>query len=104
MIGQLLILKTNFTPTRILVFFVSVGVVLGALQLFQPIKDFAGAGITVPIVGFGGTMARGVIQAVEYYGLIGVFTGSLAAAAAGLAVAVTFALVISLIFRSKAKT
>ena len=103
-LGHFLILRTNITPTRILVLFVSVGVLLGALQIFAPIRDFAGAGITVPIIGFGGTMVEGVIKAVEYYGLIGVFMGGFAAAAAGLAVAVTFALLMSLIFKSRAKT
>jgi len=104
MIGQILILRTNITPTRILVLFVSIGVLLGGLGLFAPIRDFAGAGITVPIVGFGGVLAGGVIRAVEYYGLIGVFMGGMAAAAAGLAVAVTMALLVSLVAKSRAKT
>ena len=103
MLGQLLILRTNFTPSRILTFFVVVGVVLGALQLFEPIKRFASSGITVPIVGFGGVLAEGVIAAVRRDGFVGIFTGGVAAAAAGIAVAVTAALIVSLIARSRQK-
>jgi len=103
MLGQLLILRTNFTPSRILTFFVVVGVVLGALQLFEPIKNFASSGITVPIVGFGGVLVEGVIAAVRKDGFVGIFTGGVAAASAGIAVAVTAALIVSLIARSRQK-
>ena len=103
MLGQLLILRTNVTPSRILTFFVCVGVLLGALQLFEPIKKFAGAGITVPIVGFGGALADGVITAVKKDGFVGIFTGGVTAAAGGLAVAVTAAFVVALIARSRQK-
>jgi len=103
MFGQLLILRTNFTPSRILTFFVVVGVVLGALQLFEPIKKVVSSGITVPIVGFGGLLAEGVIAAVRKDGFVGIFTGGVAAAAAGIAVAVTAALLISFIARSRQK-
>jgi len=103
MLGQLLILRTNFTPSRILTFFVVIGVILGALQLFEPIKNFASSGITVPIVGFGGVLAEGVIAAVRENGFVGIFIGGVAAAAAGIAVAVTAALVVSLIARSRQK-
>jgi len=103
MLGQLLILRTDVTPSRILTFFVCVGVLLGALQLFEPIKKFASSGITVPIVGFGGVLSEGVIKAVKEYGFIGIFTGGVAAAAAGLAVAVTAALLVSLVARSRQK-
>lgn len=102
-IGQLLILRTNVTPSRILTFFVCVGVLLGALQLFEPIKKFAGSGITVPIVGFGGGLAEGVIKAVKKDGFVGIFTGGITAVAGGLAVAVTAALVVALIARSRQK-
>ena len=103
MLGQLLILRTNFTPSRILTFFVVIGVILGALQLFEPIKSFASSGITVPIVGFGGVLAEGVIAAVRKDGFVGIFTGGVAAAAAGISVAVTAAFIVSLVARSRQK-
>ena len=82
-VGQVLVLKTNFTPARILVTFVTVGVILQAATLFEPIKKFCGAGITVPITGFGGTLAKGAMEAVEKDGFLGILTGGLTAAAAG---------------------
>ena len=103
MLGQVLILRTNFTPSRILTLFVCVGVLLGAVGLFAPIKKFASSGITVPIVGFGGVLADGVIKAVKENGFVGIFTGGVAAVAAGIAVAVTVALLVSLIARSRQK-
>ena len=103
MVGQILILRTNWTPSRILTLFVAIGVLLGALGLFAPIRDAVGSGITVPIVGFGGLLADGVIKAVEEQGFVGIFVGGVTAAAAGIAVAVTFALIVSLIFRSRTK-
>jgi len=103
MLGQLLILRTNITPSRILTLFVSIGVFLGAVGLFAPIKKFASSGITVPIVGFGGTLADGVIKAVKKDGFVGILTGGVSAAAAGIAVAVTAALLVSLIARSRQK-
>ena len=103
MLGQALILGTKMTPSRILVLFVAVGVLLGAVGLFAPIREFAGAGITVPIVGFGGVLAEGVIKAVERDGFMGIFLGGLSAAAAGVAVAITIAFLVSLVFRSKSK-
>lgn len=103
MLGQLLILRTNVTPSRILTLFVTVGVLLGAAQLFDPIKKFASSGITVPIVGFGGVLSEGVIKAVKKDGFVGIFTGGVAAAAAGIGVAVTAALIVSLIARSRQK-
>ena len=103
MLGQLLILRTNVTPSRILTLFVAIGVLLGAVGLFAPIKEFASSGITVPITGFGGTLTDGVIKAVKKDGFVGIFTGGVAAAAAGIAVAVTAALVVSLIARSRQK-
>jgi len=102
-IGQILILKTKLTPARILVSFVALGVLLQATTAFKYIQQVAGAGITVPITGFGGVLAAGVIEAVEKYGFLGIFTGGLAAAAAGVAVTTVAALVVALIFRSKSK-
>jgi stage V sporulation protein AE len=103
MVGQLLILWTNWTPARILVSFVVVGIVLGALNWFEPIKEAVGAGITTPIVGFGGTLAKGAIKAVAEDGFIGIITGGLTAVAAGVGVAVTVALLVSLVARSRTK-
>ena len=102
-LGQILILKTNWTPSRILVAFVTLGVILQAFMLFEPIKQFAGAGITVPITGFGGTLAKGAMNAVKEQGFLGILTGGITAAAAGLATAVTFALLVSLVARSRSK-
>lgn len=102
-LGQLLILKTNWTPSRILVSFVAVGVLLGAVGLFEPIKQAVGSGVTVPITGFGGALAKGAIEGVEKYGFVGILVGGLTAVSAGLAAAVTFALLVSLVFRSRSK-
>jgi len=102
-IGQLIILKTKITPTRVLVLFVSIGVLLGAAQAFAPMRETVGAGITVPIVGFGGLLAEGVIKAVREDGFIGIFTGGITATAAGIAVAITIALLVALVARSKSK-
>ncbi|MCL2587631.1 MAG: SpoVA/SpoVAEb family sporulation membrane protein [Firmicutes bacterium] len=104
LVGQILILKTNITPSRILVIFVAVGVVLGAAQVFDVIRSNVGAGITVPIVGFGGVLSEGVINAVREDGILGVFTGALTAAAAGIAAAIVFAFIVGLISKSKVKT
>ena len=104
MLGQLLILKTNITPARILVLFVTIGVVLGATQLFHPIREVVGAGITVPIVGFGGVLAEGAIDMVKEEGILGVFMGGLAATAAGIAASIVFAFIVAMIFKSRAKT
>ena len=103
LIGQLLIDKTKLTPARILTSYVVAGVVLGALGLYQPLVDFAGAGASVPLTGFGNLLAKGVREAVEEKGLIGVFTGGIGAAAGGICAAVFFALIGALLFRSKEK-
>jgi len=103
MLGQALILRTNWTPSRILTAFVAMGVLLGALGAFTIIRDAVGSGITVPIVGFGGLLAEGVIEAVERDGVLGILTGGVTAAAAGIAAAVTFAFIVALIFRSRTK-
>lgn len=102
-IGQLLIDKTKLTPARILTAYVVAGVVLGAVGLYQPLVDWAGAGATVPLTGFGNTLAKGVKQAVESDGLLGVFTGGFTASAAGICAAVFFGIIIALIFKPKEK-
>lgn len=103
MIGEVLIITTNITSARILVTFELLGVFLQAVGLFDSISAFAKAGINVPIVGFGASLAKGAIGAVKTYGLLGVFTGGLAATAGGIAAAVVFAFVFALIFKSHTK-
>ena len=102
-IGQLLIDKTKLTPARILTAYVVSGVILGAVGLYQPLDDWAGAGATVPLTGFGNTLAMGVKKAVETDGLLGVFTGGFTASAAGICAAVFFGIIIALIFKPKDK-
>ena len=87
-IGQVLIMKTQLTSARILVGYVTAGVILGALGLYKPIVDFAGAGATVPLLGFGYALARGAIEGVKETGILGAFTGGVTAAAGGIAAAV----------------
>ena len=89
-VGQLLIDYTKLTPARILVLFVTLGVVLGGLGLYEPLVDFAGAGATVPLTGFGYNMAKGTLEAIREKGVRGIFTGGLTAGAAGIAAAVFF--------------
>ena len=103
LIGQVLIDVTALTPARILTSYVVAGVVLGALGLYQPLADWAGAGAAVPLTGFGNAIARGVRQAVAEKGLLGIFAGPFTAAAAGLGAAVLFALAVSLIAKPKEK-
>ena len=102
-LGQILILKTNFTPARILVSFVTLGIILQAAMAFEPIKKTVGAGITVPITGFGGLLAKGAMDAVKRDGFIGILTGGLTAAAAGIAVAIVAGFLVALVARSKSK-
>ena len=97
-VGQILIDKTKLTPARILVGYVVTGVLLSALGLYQPIVDFAGAGATVPLTGFGHLLATGVQKAVAEKGLLGALTGGLTAAAAGITAAMIFGLLVALIF------
>ncbi len=99
LIGQVLIDKTRLTPARILTMYVVAGVVLGALGLYQPFADWAGAGATVPLTGFGNNLAKGVKRAVEEKGLLGAFTGGFTSAAGGISAAVFFGYVVSLLFR-----
>ena len=102
-IGQVLIDRTRLTPARILTSYVVAGVVLGALGLYQPLVDFAGAGASVPLTGFGNLLAKGVREAAAEKGLIGVFTGGIGAAAGGICAAVFFALLAALLFRAREK-
>ncbi len=102
-IGQILIITTKITSSRILVTFVLVGVLLEACTIFEPIAAFAKAGITVPIIGFGASLARGAIGAVKATGVLGAFTGGLQATAGGIAAAVGFAFLFGLIFKARTK-
>lgn len=102
-LGQILIIKTKITSARILVLFLVIGVALEALGLYDPIVDFAKAGATVPIVGFGRSLAKGVIRETSTKGLLGVFTGGLTATAGGIAAAVGFSFLFALIFNSHTK-
>jgi len=103
LIGQLLIDKTKLTPARILVSYVVIGVFLGAIGVYKPFAEFAGAGATVPLTGFGYNLAKGVKEAVEESGFLGIFTGGLKACAGGIAAAVFAGLVASFLFRPKDK-
>ena len=103
MLGQILIDRTRLTPARILSGYVVAGVVLSALGLYQPLVDFAGAGATVPLTGFGHLLAKGVREAVRQDGFLGALTGGLTASAAGVTAAVFFALLAAVLFRAKAK-
>ena len=102
-IGQILIDKTKLTPARILVLFVTVGCILGGLGIYQYIVDFAGAGATVPLTGFGNNLAKGAIKGVKESGFIGAFTGGVRASAGGIAAAVFFGYIDSLLSKPKMK-
>ena len=102
-IGQLLIDKTKLTPARILVAYVTLGVILGGVGLYEPIADWGGAGATVPLTGFGYLLSKGVRQAVEEQGLLGALTGGITAAAGGITAAVFFRFLVSLLFKAKPK-
>lgn len=103
-IGQILIDKTKLTPARILVSYVVAGVFLSAVGLYEHIADFAGAGATVPLTGFGHTLAKGVREAVDQDGLLGVFIGGLKATAGGITAAIVAGLVVSFLFKAKDKS
>ena len=103
LIGQVLIDLTKLTPARILSGYVVAGVILQAVGVYQPLVDWAGAGATVPLTGFGYSLARGVAKAVEERGLLGVLTGGLTATAGGIAAAVVFALIMALLCKPKEK-
>ena len=102
-IGQLLIDKTKLTPARILVIYVTAGAILGGLGIYKYIIEFAGAGATVPLTGFGANLAKGAIQEVQSSGLLGAFTGGVKASAGGIAAAVFFGYLASLISKPKMK-
>lgn len=102
-IGQILIDKTKLTPARILTVYVVAGLILEAVGLYSPLVKWAGAGATVPLTGFGNTLARGIKKAVDEDGALGILTGGLTASAAGITAAVIFGLLASLIFKPKDK-
>lgn len=102
-IGQILIDKTKLTPARILVSYVVIGVFLGAVGIYQKLVDFAGAGASVPLTGFGNTLAKGIKESIDKDGFLGVFTGGLTATAGGIAAAIVFGWLAGLIFKPKDK-
>lgn len=102
-IGQVLIDKTKLTPARILVSFVTLGTILGGLGIYKYLVDFAGCGATVPLLGFGNNLAKGTIEAVKEQGILGAFTGGLKASSGGIAAAVFFGYIASLISKPKMK-
>ena len=104
LLGQLLIDKTKLTPARILVGYVVIGVILGGIGLYPKLLEFAGAGASVPLTGFGNTLAKGVREAVSEQGFIGIFTGGLKSTAAGITAAIFAGLLAGLIFRAKDKS
>jgi len=103
LVGQVLVITTKMTSARILVAFLLTGVLLEGIGVYQYVVDFAGAGATVPIIGFGQSLARGAIEGGNAEGILGVIKGGLEATSAGIAVAVAFAFLFSLIFRSRTK-
>ena len=103
-IAQLLIDYTQLTPAKILVSFVVLGVILGGVGVYEPLVEFAGAGASVPLLGFGNTLAKGVREAVQEKGFLGILTGGLKATAGGITVAILSGLLVSLIFKPKDKT
>ena len=103
LIGQILIDKTKLTPARILVSYVVIGVFLGAIGVYEPLVEFAGAGASVPLTGFGYNLAKGVKEAVQESGFLGILTGGLKATAGGIAAAIVCGLIASLIFKAKDK-
>lgn len=102
-IGEALILKTKLTPARILVLYIVAGVILSAAGLYKPLVQFAGAGATVPLTGFGHALAQGTMQAVQEKGWLGAFTGGLSATSGGIAAAVFFGLLAAFCFKPKPK-
>ena len=104
MLGQILIDKTRLTPARILVCYVVLGVILGGAGVYDKLVDFAGAGATVPLTGFGNTLAKGVREAVKEQRILGALTGGLKASAAGIAAAVFFGFLAALLCNPKDKS
>lgn len=104
LIGQILIDRTKLTPARILVSYVVIGVLLGAVGVYKPFAEFAGAGATVPLTGFGNTLAKGVRDAIDQVGFLGIFTGGLKAAAGGITMAIFAGLLAGFLFKAKDKS
>ena len=104
LIGQILIDKTKLTPARILVSYVVIGVLLSGLGIYQHIVDFAGAGATVPLTGFGHLLAKGVRSAIEKDGLLGIFTGGLQSSAGGITAAIVAGVIVSIVFKARDKS
>ena len=103
LVGQILIDYTKLTPARILVSFVVAGVILSAIGIYKPIVEFAGAGATVPLTGFGHAIAEGVKKAIKEFGFLGIFSGGLTATSAGISAAVVFGFIMALIFKPGVK-
>lgn len=103
-LAQLLIDYTKLTPAKILVSYVVLGVILGGMGVYQPLVEFAGAGASVPLLGFGNTLAKGVKEAVDADGFLGIFTGGLKSTAGGITAAIAAGLVVSLIFKPRDKS
>jgi len=103
LIGQVLIITTKITTARILVLFELTGVFLAAIGIYEPISAFAKAGINIPIVGFGASLAKGAINAVKAQGILGVFTGGIASVAGGIAAAIGFGFLFGLLFKARTK-
>ena len=103
-IGQILIDKTKLTPARILVGYVVAGVILGAIGIYEPFSEFAGAGASVPLSGFGNLLAKGVRDAVSENGFLGIFTGGLKACSGGITAAIVAGLIVSFVFKAKDKS
>ena len=104
LLAQLLIDYTKLTPARILVGYVVLGVILGGIGIYEPLVEFAGAGASVPLLGFGNTLAKGVREAIAESGFLGIFTGGLKATAGGITAAIFAGLLVGLIFKQKDKT
>lgn len=104
LIAQILIDKTKLTPARILVSYVVAGVVLGAIGIYEPLAQWAGAGATVPLTGFGNTLAKGVREAVDEKGFLGIFTGGLKATSGGITAAIISGLIVSILFKARDKS
>ena len=104
LIGQILIDKTKLTPARILVSYVVIGVILSSVGIYKPLAEFAGAGASVPLTGFGHTLAKGVKEAIDQNGFIGIFIGGLKATAGGITAAIVAGLLVSIFFKAKDKS
>lgn len=102
-LAQILVVRTSITTSRILVLFLSIGIILQTIGVYPYFKDFAKAGATVPIIGFGATLAKGAIEGAKTGGLLGVLQGGLSATAGGIAVAIFMAFIVSLVFNSRTK-